>query len=471
VDAGTPDAGTKVTFGGPGPWPTSNVTYGAADGIQEAPVVGMTTDETQNLWVATHEAIYLRHPGDAKFQRFDASAGLHLQSNPVKYCDSSFGDGLCPIYGGAYGVGITVIEGGGPNEVFVGYQGNESEVVLNEPDGGTSDVTSTDSDPNRHSGKLDRVRLQADGTLKVDRFDMVYSLSVLYWHNRTVYRMVFDHFVHPHDLFVGTNHGVDLLRPDRYAPPTAGEWFLNSDYAWMADHLHPRVCAAGTSCTGDENTDHQLMGEWRGLAINPDGQLWVAGRWTAGLAKYATNLDPNGTPDLRNWSHYPPGVSPFTYAFGDPYSATQTPVGSGGQPVFRPPEEGDEVGLTAVTVTPDGKAWFSSAPIYTGDTAYGVASWDGKLFVIYDPIKDLGMQEAAVRDMVALPDGRLVLAGPNTGLTVYDPATGSHSSITSANGLVDNQVNALELDTMVKPPALHVSTSQGAATIRVFPSR
>src|SRR5436305_903644 len=50
-DAGTPtDGGTDggLTFGGPGPWPMTNVTYGGAEGIQESPVVGVSTDETQN---------------------------------------------------------------------------------------------------------------------------------------------------------------------------------------------------------------------------------------------------------------------------------------------------------------------------------------------------------------------------------------------------------------------------------------
>src|SRR5450432_4031975 len=47
--AGNPpaDGGVTNTMAvgslGVGPWPTNNVTYGAADGIQETPIVGMTT--------------------------------------------------------------------------------------------------------------------------------------------------------------------------------------------------------------------------------------------------------------------------------------------------------------------------------------------------------------------------------------------------------------------------------------------
>jgi hypothetical protein len=75
-----------------------------------------------------------------------------------------------------------------------------------------------------------------------------------------------------------------------------------------------------------------------------------------------------------------------------------------------------------------------------------------------------------VKDLVALPDGRLVVAGPTSGLSLWNPATGAHHPMNAGNGyLPDNQVQRLELDTMVDPPALHVATATGAATIRQFP--
>src|SRR5204862_5398088 len=72
-DGGPPDAGAPTKFTGPGPWPIKNVEYGYADGIQEMPVIGVTTDEKQNLWVATHSALYLMRPSDTKFHRYDTS--------------------------------------------------------------------------------------------------------------------------------------------------------------------------------------------------------------------------------------------------------------------------------------------------------------------------------------------------------------------------------------------------------------
>src|SRR5207248_1642276 len=129
-DAGPSDAGPTAIFGTPGPWPVANVTYGFADGIQEAPVVGVSTDE------------------------------------PIQTTDGEWFD----VY--------------------------------------------------RHTGKLDRVRIKTDSSgnpvldksgnivLDVARFDMVSGNSPQFWHNRTVFRMVYDHFVHKHELYAGTEHGV-----------------------------------------------------------------------------------------------------------------------------------------------------------------------------------------------------------------------------------------------------------------------
>ena len=61
------------------------------------------------------------------------------------------------------------------------------------------------------------------------------------------------------------------------------------------------------------------------------------------------------------------------------------------------------------------------------------------------------------------------MAGPTTGLVVWDPVSGKRTQIRSGNGIPSDQVYRLELDRMVDPPALHVATAGGAAVIRVFP--
>lgn len=495
VDAGPPDAGPvdagpaagSTVFGTPGPWPVANVTYGYSDGIQEAPVVGVSTDEpvlqadggvSQNLWIATNWALYLARPGEKSLKRYDARDGLHLQGNPVEYCADRYftgGDRSCRL-GAAADPGISTIVGGGPNEVFVGYWSIHD---WNSPnDGNWADVY-------RHYGKLDRVRLKLDGTLDVARFDMVSGNSPEFWHNRTVYRMVYDHFIHKHELYVGTEHGIDKFSPDKYFPPNKG-WPFGDNLYWMSDHLHPVTCL-GQYCTGDERRDTQMMGEWRGLAIAPDGDLWVGGKWSAGNIIYVpenAEMRADGTPDalgFKGW--FQRGGAAYKYSFGFQFCGTSGAVSfwestgwvrrscspqSGTPPVFWPPNPGDPVGISAVAVTPDGKSWWASGP-FGSYPAYGIASFDGRTFRYFDPIRDAGMAESNVVDMVALPDGRLVLASQTTGLAFWDPVKRTSVSIRAGQGIPDDHILRLELDTMVKPPALHVATRGGGAVLRVLP--
>jgi hypothetical protein len=477
-DGGIPDAGPK--FGGPGPWPMHDVTYGQNDGIFETPIVGMSTDESQNLWVATRQAVYLLKPGQTKFTRFDSKAGLHLADNPITYCDRDYGkehpwdpvpepDKACPISGAADPFGISEIVGGGPDEVFVGYNGTHD---WSDPNDGTW------SDRFRHTGMLDRVRLKADGkTLQVDMLQMVSGDSPAFWHNRDVMRLVYDHFKHPHELYVGTNHGMDRMTPDKFKPieVRAGysgvEIFPSATYDWMSDHLHPQACSCGP-CQGESGL---LLGDWRGLALDLDGNLLVGGRWAAGKILWTKE---NWTPDGKGWFQRGGGSYDGQrggFSMGDPYSGGC----SGSRPVWCVDKEGDVIAVSAATVTPDGLNWFASGPYSyqgrngcnAGDRDLGVASYDQKKFqfTYYSPMGDLGMAETNVRDMVALPDGRIVFAGPSSGLVFWNPKTKTRKVVRGGSGLPDDAVQRLELDTMVSPPTLHVSTNSGATSIRIVP--
>ena len=316
-------------FGTPGPWPVENAIYGAAAGIAESPVVAMTTDEAQNRWVATPRALYLLRPGETSFTRFDEVDGLHLGAitgrspGPVgwaKYCnmapipdDRPCNSGL--VWGGAASEGIKTIVGGGPDEVFIGYDGDQTRGANGEP------IPCTDADdpvgwkgfdycdPLRHSGKVDWVRLNADGTLTVVRFDLLSNqYGAKYWHDRTISRLAYDHFVHKGTLYTGANHGVSILFPAKYREPMPGEWFDLAYSEYMGDHHHARVCYHEV-CGPDGESASLRVGEWLGLAIDDEGRLWHAGKWTAGRITWVD--------DALQW-HKRYGAA-FDAAFGDPW--------------------------------------------------------------------------------------------------------------------------------------------------------
>jgi hypothetical protein len=219
----------------------------------------------------------------------------------------------------------------------------------------------------------------------------------------------------------------------------------------MGDHLHARVCDPGP-CPAVEGP--QRMGDWAGLDVDGHGNLWHAGRWTTGLITWsASSLD---------WCSR--GGGAFALAFGDPFPVAPDAAGFVNEPVFRVAREGDSPHLTGVAVCPDGRVWFSSSGPSSGTTDT-VAVWDGHAFTSFQATA-LGLGERAVKDVVCLPDGRIVLGSYHAGAVVYDPAK---KTSTALPGLPGSGVSDLEVDRMVSPPTLHVATDGGAAAIRVLP--
>ena len=97
-----------------------------------------------------------------------------------------------------------------------------------------------------------------------------------------------------------------------------------------------------------------------------------------------------------------------------------------------------------------------------------VASYDGRRFEYYQA-SALGLPERSVKDLVCLPDGRVVLAGYSSGLAIWDPATRTSKRITAGDGIPSNRILSLEVDRMPSPFTLHVATAGGAAALRVLP--
>jgi len=164
---------------------------------------------------------------------------------------------------------------------------------------------------------------------------------------------------------------------------------------------------------------------------------------------------------LSEWVQSWQPFNPFNPAFGDPYP--------GNAPVFNPPREGDPVNIRGVAVTADGTVWFASgeAEAWRGPT-YGLASWDGRTFLHVDPTS-LGGIEYNILELTALPDGRLVLGFPSSGLLVWKPGDPRGHRLTVSNGLPGERIGRVSIDLMHQPPLLMVPTDGGLAVLREVP--
>ena len=434
ADAGTPDPGPdphRVGGMGAGPFPTAALTiYGSAQGLLEAPI-SASIDEAENLWVVSDKALYLLPPGARAFRRYTAQDGLHVGPGYTEPPD------------------FTLVEGGARNECFVGYYARDTNASMFKD-------AHMYTDPWAHMGKMDQVLLQADGTLRVNRYDLRNSNDGHYFETRTVMSMVYDHFQHPGNLYVGSNHGVTRIIPSRYFPPRhlQDDPFNTLDERqWYADHVHPWVCMGGPCqpVGGPPST----FGDWFGLTLADDGRLWMGGLTNAGAIHFRESLDEW----VQSWQPH----NPFDPAFGDPYP--------GSSPVFDPPREGDPVNIRAVAVTPDGTAWFASGEVesWRGPT-YGLAAWSGPgtPFVHVDPMS-LGAVEYNILEMQALHDGRLVLGFPSSGLLVWHPGDRKGHRLTMRDGLPGEQIRRMAQDKMHDPPILLVPTDGGLAMFRDVP--
>ena len=437
ADAGLPDAGPpahRIGGLGLGALPSAPLTiYGSAQGLLEAPI-SASVDESENLWVVTTRALYLMTPGARVFRRYTAQDGLHVGPGYTEPPD------------------ITLVEGGAANECFVGY-------YFHDTNEGNTPGAHTIIDPAAHMGKMDQVLLNADGTIQVNRYDLRNSNDGHFFETRTIMSMVYDHFQHPGNLYVGSNHGISRIVPAKYFPPRHLDPIDTGDErVWYGDHVHPVACMRGP-CT-EPLTTPTTFGDWFGLTLADDGRLWMGGLTSAGAIHYKESL--------YDWLQSYQPINPFDPAFGDPYP--------GNPPVFKPPIEGDAVNIRGVAVTRDGTVWFASgeAESWRGPT-YGLARWGGGArFDHIDPTA-LGSIEYNILELQALPDGRLVLGFPNSGLLVWNPGDARTPGemrghrLTMRDGLPGEQIGRMWLDKMHSPPILFVPTDGGLAAFRQVP--
>jgi hypothetical protein len=324
-------------------------------------------------------------PGEHQFHSFTAADGLHIQP-------------FVDAYGYSTETAMTAIAGGRAGEVYVGYQGYES---LGDP--------FMDPLEKKRLGNADRVVVGSDGKLTIVRYEFRcdYSAGSGCWEDRSVRRMLYSHQgIATDHLFIGFNHGVTHVYQDVFG-----------------DHVHPEVVwhnADGTSI--------QALGEFFALALTPEGDLWMAGRYGVGLQTWNPQPHANGS----GWVD-----GTFKAAFTT-YTSDHSLDVAWGYKEYN----------TGAGVTSDGTVWLASS-------SNGLTSWKAGRF------QHWGQVGSSLADLQADPDDTLWMVDGGGQLLRFNPKDGTVRVFAGVSG-----VRRLSIDTTVVPRALYATTANGLAVIR-----
>lgn len=302
ADAGTSDAGVpdgSVTWTPPPPidFPTVKdwTFYGPQNGGPHD-VYQVTADQGGNIWVAGGEdGLFLLRPGATTFERFTMDDGLR----PYGYMP----DGSDPV--GPKYLKVIAVTGGPPGTVFVGYHGLP----------GCEDAWDNAPNPSSvayiyKSGDADKVSLTPTG-IHVVHYD-IFSGPGLVTNEMagreklcTIYRLVYNPATN--DLWFGGNHGFAWGDPNYAGNPKCNG---APSCSGVAEHSHP----AYNGCSSDNGCGAWVWvtDEYRGIAVAPDGDVWVGGldrttkfHWGWATSKYPTSTPRNrfmAAAELTEWS-------------------------------------------------------------------------------------------------------------------------------------------------------------------------
>ena len=194
-----------------------------AAGILESPVVGVTTDEAQNRWVATRGALYLLRPGETSVPPLrraptgstSAATRCATATTTRSARATRCGGELSSRRGARDHPHRRRRAGRGVRRLPRHRRDARREVPAEGHDEAgergvrrllRSEPPQREARPRPRPGGRRRSRSTASTSSRT-------AQGGEYWHDRTVQSLVFDHFVHPHTLYVGTNHGVTIAVP------------------------------------------------------------------------------------------------------------------------------------------------------------------------------------------------------------------------------------------------------------------
>lgn len=297
-DSGTPDGGSGNPGGGNNVPPDSKDWrfLGAAQGAPRE-VLGVTEDEGGNLWVAGGEdGLCLLRPGASSFRCYTMADGLKPWA-PWKGKDPAPEKRFLKVI---------AVTGGPAGTVWVGYEGRPNcESEFYKAPGEFEDPAIF------KSGDADRVLLQEDGSLRVVHYD-IHSMAHTvpgYGHREklcTVNRIVWDK--QRNALWFASNHGLAWGEPNYEggtqcqdpAVRAANEWvYIQKDAQGneigretrqrcnfgVMEHVHPAIAMSDDTTSEDS----RLAGDVWGVAVRPDGDVWMGTHIRSSRFRIMTN--------------------------------------------------------------------------------------------------------------------------------------------------------------------------------------
>ncbi len=354
-----------------GPWPVADVVhYGPDDGLSSR-VTGLAVDDAQNVYAIDGDAVYAMRAGVPGFVRTAEGGQLDLGHPAYTVC------------------------GGAAGKVYVGYLAPYA--------GAPEEITEEE----KLEGDLDRFALAADGTLRLEHHHRIQN-SKSRWMDHT--RNILDCArvvggPNHGDLYLGSNHGVTLIRGDEYA-----------------DHRH---------AVFDTSTGSLGIGYVWGVNLDRDGNLLLASHW-----KLAA-LPPTPADDLEAFldHHEVPWLfDTWAEVWGDV-------------------EDPDDLRAIAGDV--------AGNRVFVGSHGKGLARAQLQPRVWTEVAGNPDPNVTALE----LDQGDLLWVGTESrGLWRYDDGTGAWEQ--SPFVPADARVYDLHLDETVTPRALYVGTNRGAYVIR-----